>query len=78
MSQDMTLEEKNLFDESRSQKFILGQKHVNIKHEIDSIEHELKLINLYKKYHQSYKEYTEILNGKIFGRKNMRELMLNG
>lgn len=69
MSQYMTLDEKKIFDESCSQKFILGEKVNNIKQEIDSAEHELKLIKIYKKYQQSYREYKEVLDSKIFGRK---------
>lgn len=69
MAREMTLEEKKIYGESCSQKFILGEKRDKIKHEIDSIEHELKLIKIYKKYKQPYKTYKETLESKIFGRK---------
>lgn len=69
MAQEITLEEKKILSTSRSQKLILGEKINNIRQEINSTERELKLIKIYKKYHQSYREYKEILDGKIFGRK---------
>lgn len=69
MAQEMTLEEKKIFGESCSQKYILGKKRDKIKHEIDSIEHELKLVKIYKKYQQLYKKYKETLESKTFGRK---------
>lgn len=69
MSQYMTLDEKKIFSESCSQRFILGEKVNNIKQEIDSAEQELKLLKIYKKHQQSYREYKKVLDSKIFGRK---------